>query len=245
LTDPGPEGYGSHARELTGFGNRVIFTAQDAELGSGGENSEPWITDGTPGGTAELRELSPGNTGSGPNSYTGFGGEMVFNAGDGIWATNGSAAGTELLVPGSQGSSFTPFGGTLYFSYRRDGVPGLYRLAESPPVLTLDSSRQRLDRALEVQAGCDENCEIIVKGKVVAKKRRSQARKFAVEATTVEVEANDTETVSVSMKRKDRKKARRILRRKGGKAKVRFIATATDLAGNRSDVVEAKSRLRG
>jgi ELWxxDGT repeat protein len=91
----------------------AFFTANDGVHGN-----EPWVTDGTPGGTHMLLDVNPGPA-SGVDKWfqVDFGaaadGHYVFTADDGqhgpeLWVTDGTAAGTHLLLdiwPGSMGSA--------------------------------------------------------------------------------------------------------------------------------------------
>lgn len=93
----------------TPLGKSMIFRAND-----GAHGAEPWITNGTRGGTRLLRDVCPGLC-SGALSTDDAGiaaGLLFFSGSDGqsgfeLWATNGTAAGTRLvhdLCPGSCGS---------------------------------------------------------------------------------------------------------------------------------------------
>ncbi len=109
---------------------RAAFTA-DA---GGGLGREPWITDGTPGGTRALGDLAAGAAASGAFGFTALGntGRFVFAANDGVngselWVSDGSAAGTMLLAdirPGAAASapaSFTAMAdGRVVFSATTD-----------------------------------------------------------------------------------------------------------------------------
>lgn len=98
---------------------------------SGG--SELWISDGTTAGTRLLKDLNP-NGSSRPFDFFASNGQVFFNANyNELWITDGTEAGTRRLMAGvssddffeaTQGgnpyyetipSSFTPFGGKLYF----------------------------------------------------------------------------------------------------------------------------------
>ena len=77
---------------------KVIFTATDGTLGT-----EPWITDGTAGGTVLLGDILAGSGTSNPAGFFDLGnGHMLFSATNGsqgreLWITDGTAAGTSLL----------------------------------------------------------------------------------------------------------------------------------------------------
>jgi ELWxxDGT repeat protein len=118
--------------ELVGtvdLGGKLLFFADDASIGR-----EPWITDGTEGGTRLVRDVLPGLSGSFQQgggvdrvSRLGSSAKAVFSAFDGLhgtelWATDGTESGTYMVKdirPGSVGSepfhmaavgSFTVFG---------------------------------------------------------------------------------------------------------------------------------------
>ena len=99
----------SYPHGLTVLGNKLIFTADDGVHGA-----ELWISDGTNSGTHLLKDINPGPTGSNPNAgfsaviggdrFLVAGGFAYFAANDGagsgneLWRTDGTAAGTTLVV---------------------------------------------------------------------------------------------------------------------------------------------------
>ena len=101
---------------------RTLFSASN-----GSDGSELWVTDGTAAGTSMLRDINPGTFLSGgltlgnsssPSGFQSVGaGRAVFTAtvaslGSELWVTDGTAAGTSLLVdvnPGTAGSSIGNF----------------------------------------------------------------------------------------------------------------------------------------
>ncbi len=75
---------------LTALGSHLVFAVDDGVHGS-----EPWSSDGTPGGTALLRDVFPGPAGSGVTSFTAAAGQLYFAADDGThgfepWRTDGT-----------------------------------------------------------------------------------------------------------------------------------------------------------
>ena len=79
---------------LPGF---VAFRASTGDSGA-----EPWVTDGSAGGTFRLRDLVPGSLGSSPVMLGAFQGEAVFSAslpgsGYGLYRTDGTTAGTRSI----------------------------------------------------------------------------------------------------------------------------------------------------
>ncbi len=101
------------------------------------KGTELWKSDGTAAGTMQLKEIRPGN-GSGQPGYFGsipltnsawVGNQLLFSAEDDdagaeLWVTDGTEAGTKMLVnirPGSLGSSiqfFAAIAGKAYFRAR-------------------------------------------------------------------------------------------------------------------------------
>mgnify|MGYP002135364656 CR=1 FL=1 len=75
----------------------LFFAADDTVNGS-----ELWKSDGTPGGTVLVKDISIGVTGSSPTSLVAVGGILFFAADDGIrggelWRSDGSDSGTYLV----------------------------------------------------------------------------------------------------------------------------------------------------
>src|SRR5262249_51205295 len=124
----------SYADNLTVVGGSVYFTADNGSTGI-----ELWKTDGTTNGTALVKDINPGGTGSVPRSLTGLGNNVYFFANDGthgleLWTSDGTGNGTTLVKdinPGATGSTtddYTTFrplviGSTLYFA-ANDGSHG-------------------------------------------------------------------------------------------------------------------------
>jgi ELWxxDGT repeat protein len=109
------------------LGSRLIFPRVDADHGL-----EPWITDGTPGGTHLMADLTPGPTSTSFDAFTpGGDGLLYFTAtadadprGLEVWRTDGTSAGsykvTDLARDASRGFSepsdlFYAPDGSLYF----------------------------------------------------------------------------------------------------------------------------------
>ncbi len=121
--EPGPGD--SFPRELTVFGDRVLFGAQDSVVGF-----ELWVTDGTPTGTRLVKDINPGlPSGDGPSGFMVFGDRVLFTADDGVhgielWVTDGTAAGTNMVkdinpgLPGGlrYGGDFTVLGDRVLFT---------------------------------------------------------------------------------------------------------------------------------
>lgn len=113
------------------------FTAADGTHGR-----ELWTTDGTPAGTQLIQDVRPGPEDGLTADQTSltrfftpapFGDLLLFPADDGVhgrelWATDGTAAGTALVLdiePGAWGSDsswLTPFAGEVYFQADQTGT---------------------------------------------------------------------------------------------------------------------------
>ncbi|MFZ4595704.1 MAG: ELWxxDGT repeat protein, partial [Verrucomicrobiaceae bacterium] len=84
------------------LGSNVIFSANDGTHGR-----EPWVSDGTIAGTALLKDITVGLRSGGFYDPVVMGGKVWFSAGDsnGLWSTDGTAAGTTgLTYPGNVSS---------------------------------------------------------------------------------------------------------------------------------------------
>ncbi len=109
------------------LGGRVFFRAETPDAGR-----ELWVSDGTEAGTRLVRNIFPDMPGQAPNDsipseFQAFAGRMYFAANDGVageelWVTDGTAAGTRLvadILPGPEGSrpdQLTVAGDTLFFT---------------------------------------------------------------------------------------------------------------------------------
>jgi len=127
--DPG-SGNDSDVRLLTSFKgqSKVVFYASDGTSGR-----EPWVSDGTPGGTFRLADINSGPDDSNTdddgdnNGFVQVGSLMYFRADNGstgyqLWATDGTKAGTRLvkvIVAGAGGgysAQAAAFQNLLYFA---------------------------------------------------------------------------------------------------------------------------------
>lgn len=114
--------------DLTALSSVVVFIANDGVHGR-----EIWKTDGTPAGTALVRDVRPGPESGLLFGVRGVGNRAFFGADDGehgieLWTTDGTEAGTRLVkdaAPGAERGTFCcdnptgTLGGRLYY-----GAPG-------------------------------------------------------------------------------------------------------------------------
>ena len=107
--------------DLTPFNGKIVFAANNPTYGL-----EPWISNGTPGGTNYLSNIAPGATSSDPSGFTELDGKLYFSAtdfltGPELWSTAGSFDDATLVKDintsgGSYPSGFVRLGAKLYFS---------------------------------------------------------------------------------------------------------------------------------
>jgi ELWxxDGT repeat protein len=122
-TDGTAEGTFVLARMITFFGSSAIhggslfFVACSTET-----DCEPWVSDGTTGGTQRLRDITPGEYGSDPREFLRLSDLLYFFAnapdGPGLWQTDGTRQGTRrvaLLPPYSVPRELNAAGGRLFF----------------------------------------------------------------------------------------------------------------------------------
>lgn len=120
---------------FAGDGSTIYFTARDAEL---------WKSDGTPAGTALVKDINPGRAGSEPSFLTILSGTLFFRADDGstgpeLWKSDGTPQGTVLvkdIFPSYYGSGLqqlTNVNGTLFFiAQRQVNYPVLWKSDGTP-----------------------------------------------------------------------------------------------------------------
>ncbi|MEM1334831.1 MAG: fibronectin type III domain-containing protein, partial [Actinomycetota bacterium] len=130
----------------------------------GGDGDEPWISDGTVGGTRQLVDLNPGSTGSSPRAFSVLGDRMFFQANGGVYVSDGSANGTvPVTLPGVVASvgQIDVIGRSLVmlaqdsdgdsvFFHTRDPNDGFTQVS-SDPAAPFDSPT--LDRGIEFDDG--------------------------------------------------------------------------------------------
>lgn len=128
VSDIWPGGHGT-PQFLTSANGFLFFSAVEP---AGGR--ELWRTNGTAAGTARVKDVRSGTSGSFPMVLTPVGNMLYFSADDGVqgrelWRSNGSDAGTASVsdvVAGAFGSNpqnLTALNGALYFT-ADDGVHG-------------------------------------------------------------------------------------------------------------------------
>ncbi|QRN96868.1 HYR domain-containing protein [Archangium violaceum] len=96
------EGFMGYMRSFGAAGSTLFFGADD-----GSHGLEPWMTDGTPGGTVPLGDLDVGLHGGTPRAVMELGGgRFLFSArsdtGRALWVSDGTDAGTRLVRDGFQ-----------------------------------------------------------------------------------------------------------------------------------------------
>jgi len=114
---------------FTPAGDRLFFRMDDGVHGT-----ELWRTDGTPEGTALVRDIAPGPKDASITSLAAAGGKVYFSATDGehgleLWESDGTASGTRLvqdIAPGTASSNpeqIVATGDKLFFA-ADDGAHG-------------------------------------------------------------------------------------------------------------------------
>lgn len=110
---------GSSPKYFTLYKNEIYFSALQTSPESGiTQDNELWKTDGTPEGTIKVKDLGTGDDGSANPQYLKTVGDyLYFTANGNAYRTDGSDAGTVLLLPSLQvNSEFLPLtGNTVLF----------------------------------------------------------------------------------------------------------------------------------
>ena len=120
---------GSDPHDLVNWNARLAFAAND---GSSPLSSQLWTSSGTAGTTTKAASFSPGATGSAVTDTSSsarivLGSELLLSLDDGVrgnslWATNGTAAGTQFLAA-VYPTNFAILNGTAYFLGSSAGSP--------------------------------------------------------------------------------------------------------------------------
>lgn len=118
------------------FGSRLFFAADDGLHGL-----EPWISDGSPAGTHMIKDLVPGkDDGVYTGSLASFGmlivGQKLYFSGyeldgqqnrwDALWVTDGSAAGTQMVLS-NRPQTMAAVGNLVFFLCGVDDNVGLFK----------------------------------------------------------------------------------------------------------------------
>jgi ELWxxDGT repeat protein len=99
----------SKPANLTNVNGTLYFTADN-----GASGRELWKSNGTPGTTVLVKDITAGAGSSAPTNLINLNGTVYFGAAGGLWKSNGTSAGTTLVknvLPGS----LLNLNGTLYF----------------------------------------------------------------------------------------------------------------------------------
>ena len=80
---PGTAWTGSYPDQLTNIAGTLFFGADDEIHSSGATGTELWSSDGTAAGTKLVRDIYPGDRGSGPDRFIDVSGTLFFSADDG------------------------------------------------------------------------------------------------------------------------------------------------------------------
>ncbi len=108
---------------------KVFFSARH----NGSTDEELWSTDGSVGGTKQVKDIYPGMTGSWPDNITAVGNRVVFTAtdivhGEQLWTSDGTSAGTVRLnhqLRNPDDVNLTASNGMLFLSDA--GTHGIWR----------------------------------------------------------------------------------------------------------------------
>lgn len=154
-------GFGPHREGLALANGLVFFSCYVYGLGY-----ELWATDGSPEGTALVKDVFPGTPDSNPAELSAFGDRILFVAKHelntyGVWASDGTESGTVLLVDGLDYHSVARLGKCViddkaYFVvetrlYETDGtLDGTIQISETPS----DGLENRESRAVQDSQIC-------------------------------------------------------------------------------------------
>ncbi len=111
LGDREPKMVDANGHFATVFQNKLFYAAYDHATGW-----EPWFSDGTVAGTQMLRDLNGTFASTTIRSMAVLGDRLLIFTTTGVWATDGTAAGTTQIAAVSHGAGVTQLGSTLYFT---------------------------------------------------------------------------------------------------------------------------------
>lgn len=121
------------------------------------------------------------------------------------------------------------------------------QVADPPPQLRLfGPKRQRLDRAIELRASCDEPCRVTARGKLVLAgphAKASAARRLKLRPANRSLAAGERATLRLRLTGKALRASLAALA-DGGTVKAKIVASAADPAGNRSAQARRTIRLK-
>lgn len=125
VKDINPGAASSSPLKLLSLGNMLFFAATDGTTGF-----EPMVSDGTEGGTFQLRDLWPGSNSSMQQgcltcNAIAIGSTAYFSAPDGgvggsqLWRSDGTTGGTQKVLANASASDLVDVGGKVFFA----GIP--------------------------------------------------------------------------------------------------------------------------
>jgi ELWxxDGT repeat protein len=117
---PGTQGWGgSPGLQGVLLDGVLYFAANDSVSGN-----ELWRTDGTREGTFLAVDIVPGYNGSDPGGLTIAGNRLYFRASGGLWVSDGTPAGTQIVANLNISTCCVAAGNAVFFS-ANDGVHGI------------------------------------------------------------------------------------------------------------------------
>jgi ELWxxDGT repeat protein len=121
-------GFGRGIGPLTAVGTKVYYEAYDVDTnGNSPHGYEPWVSDGTNGGTMMITDINTTTNSSYPTNFVAVNSEIFFTAstynpnGTNLWQSDGTAANTAAVqtskgtIPTSE-ENFTAVGSNLFFT---------------------------------------------------------------------------------------------------------------------------------
>ncbi len=125
-------GVSSETSHMVKIGDILYFAANDGIYGK-----ELWQSDGTPQGSRLIKDIIPGKSGSDPQGFVNLAGRVLFAAQDGsgwgLWITDGTENGTQLLrtfdamphfiVPKNNQAFFVVDDSLSHGLWKTDGTP--------------------------------------------------------------------------------------------------------------------------